>query len=236
MSRGLLVPRVAGAVVDAGDDVGRSQGGEVRVQADLRTGCAPSGWQGDGFRDGGQAGDAGAVMAGRAVGGVFPAHRQPDDDGCVAAADDQGVAGGELADHVGGEDGVAGVVVLAGFAGGGGAAEGGGGLQGGGVADAGEPDFGAGGVHDDAGAVDAPAVAELGFAVGDGDDLDALAAGVGEPGRQGDGADLGDFVQGHEQGWVEAAAGHLAAEQGGGVVQFAGQAGEQWRDGGVFAA
>jgi hypothetical protein len=76
----------------------------------------------------------------------------------------------------------------------GGAAEHRRGIEGVGIADAWEPDLGAGGVQDDAGAVAAPAGAELGLAVGDGDDLDALAARVGQPGRDRDRADLGDFV------------------------------------------
>ena len=54
-----------------------------------------------------------------------------------------------------------------------------------------------------AGAVGAPPAAQLGFAVGDGDDLDALAAGVGQPGRHRDRADLGDLVQGHQQRRVQ---------------------------------
>ena len=87
-----------------------------------------------------------------------------------------------------------------------------------------------------AGAVGAPPAAQLGFAVGDGDDLDALAAGVGQPGRDRDGADLGDLVQGHQQRRVEPAAGQPAAGQRGGVVDLAGQAGEQRRDRGVLAA
>ncbi len=72
--------------------------------------------------------------------------------------------------------------------------------------------------------------------MGDGDDLDALPAGVGEPGRDRHGTDLGDLVQGHQERRVESAAGHPAASQRGGVVQFAGQAGEQGGDGGVLTA
>ena len=61
----------------------------------------------------------------------------------------------------------------------------------------------------------APPGAELGFAVRDGDDLDALAAGVGQPGRDRYRADLGDLVQRHEQRRVEPPAGHPAAGQRG---------------------
>jgi len=69
---------------------------------------------------------------------------------------------GELADHLGCHDRVAGVDVAvfrvaaepgAGFLHGRGAAQFGGGVEGVGVGDAGQPEFGAGGVHDDTGAV-----------------------------------------------------------------------------------
>src|ERR1022692_3347645 len=149
---------------------------------------------------------SGSWAGGRwAVAAVVPAHGEAGDDGGAAAADDQGASGGELADHFGGHDGVAAadVVVVAAvqvdaavFLHGGGAAQGGGGVEGGGVGDAGEPDLGAGGVHDDPGSVGSPAGAELSFAVRHGDDLDAFSAGVCEPGRDRYRADLCDLVQG----------------------------------------
>src|SRR6266568_5674905 len=96
---------------------------------------------------------------------------------------------------------VVGVVVVArleevaGFLHRGGAAQGGGGVQHGGVGDARQPDLGAGGIEDDAGAVGAPAGAELGFAVRDGDDLDAFAPRVCEPGGDRNRANLSDLVE-----------------------------------------
>src|SRR5712691_10861592 len=163
---------------------------------------------------------------GRARLRVFPGHPEPGDDGGVAAPDDQCPAGWQLPDHVGRDDEVAAGPFFAVFAHRGGAAEHGRGLQGVGVADGGEPGLRAAGVHDDAGAAGSPPAAELGFAVGDGGDLDAFAAGVGQPGRHRDRADLGDLVEGEQERGVEAAAGHAAAGQGGGVVDFAGRAGE----------
>ena len=246
-SRGVGVPGVLTAMGSARGRPTLRMGGwrQARCPAWARVRAAAGfpcrrGRLGDGEGAGGVSGAAGAL-----VGGVVPGHGQAGDDGGHAAADDERVPGGELADHVGGHDRVAGVGVVlvavaaedgAGFFHGGGAAQGGRGVEGGGVGDAGEPDLGAGGVHDDAGAVGAPPAAELGFAVGDGDDLDALAAGVGQPGRDRDGADLGDLVQGHQQRRVEPAAGQQAAGQGGDVVDLAGQAGEQRRDRGVLAA
>ena len=96
-------------------------------------------------------------------------------------------------------------VVLAAELPGGLPAQGAGGLQGGGVGDAGQPDL-----RREVSMMTwrrrRPTGGELGFAVGDGDDLDALAAGVGQPGRQRDRADLGHLVQGHQQRRVEPAA------------------------------
>jgi hypothetical protein len=57
------------------------------------------------------------------------------------------------------------------------AAEFGGRVEGGDVGDAGQEHLDRAGVQDDLAAVVAPAAGELGFAVDDGDDLDALAAG-----------------------------------------------------------
>ena len=74
-----------------------------------------------------------------------------------------------------------------------------GGLQGGDVGDAGQEHLHRGGVQDDLPSVVAPPVGQLGLAVHDGDDLDAFAAGVYQPERQRDRADLGDFVQAHQQ-------------------------------------
>ena len=71
----------------------------------------------------------------------------------------------------------------------------------------GSHDLGAAGVHHDLRAVIAPPLAQLGLAVHDRDDLHALAAGVGQPERQRDGADLGHLVQGQQQRRVQAAAG-----------------------------
>jgi hypothetical protein len=65
----------------------------------------------------------------------------------------------------------------------------------------------------------------LGLAVGDSDDLDS-AAGVGQPGGDGDGADLADLIQCHEQRRVEPAARHPAPGRPGDVMQFGGQADE----------
>ena len=95
----------------------------------------------DGASSGGLPGAAGAF-----VGGVGPGHGQAGDDRRHAAADDEGVPGRELPDHVRGHDRVAriGVVLVAvvpedgaGFFHGRAAAEGGTGVEGVGVGDAG---------------------------------------------------------------------------------------------------
>ena len=67
--------------------------------------------------------------------------------------------------------------------------------QGVGVGHARQDDPRAGGVHDDPGPVLAPPLAQLRLAVHHGDDLDALAAGVGQPLRQRHRAYLGDLVE-----------------------------------------
>ena len=126
------------------------------------------------------AGSAGrlAEAAGAAVGRVLPGAGQAGDDRGAAAADDQGEPGGQLADHVRGGDVVAGGVVLAADLPRGLAAQLGGRVEGGDVGDAGQEHLDRAGVQDDLAAVVAPAAGELGFAVHDGDDLDAFAAGV----------------------------------------------------------
>src|SRR5712691_530114 len=124
-----------------------------------------------------------AEAAGAAVGRVLPGSGQPGDDRSAAAADDQGEPGGELADHVRGGDVVAGGVVLAADLPGGLAAQLGGRVERGDVGDAGQEHLDRAGVQDDLAAVVAPASGELGFAVHDGADLDAFAAGVRQPGR-----------------------------------------------------
>ena len=123
-------------------------------------------------------GRRGALAAGAAVGGVAPGAGQPGDDRGAAAADDQGEPGGQLADHVRGGDVVAGGVVLAADLPLGLPAQRAGRLQRRGVGDAGQEHLHRAGVEDDLAAVVAPAAGELGLAVDDGDDLDALAAGV----------------------------------------------------------
>ena len=55
------------------------------------------------------------------------------------------------------------------------------------VSDAGQPDLATAGVHHDLSAVVVPAGAQLRLAVDDGDNLDAFAAGVGQPEGQRDG-------------------------------------------------
>ncbi len=97
-------------------------------------------------------------------------------------------------------------------------------LERGGVGDAGQPHLHPAGVQDDLAAVVAPAAAQLRLAVHDGDDLDALAAGVGQPGRQRDRADLGDLVQRHEQRRVQPAGRRGLAGLRGDVMDLAGQA------------
>jgi hypothetical protein len=118
-----------------------------------------------------------AEAAGAAVGGVLPGAGQPGDDRGAAAADDQGEPGGELADHVRGGDVVAAGVLLAADIPGHLAAQLGGRVERGGVGDAGQVHLDRAGVQDDLAAVVAPAAGQLGFAVHDGDHLDALAAG-----------------------------------------------------------
>ena len=146
---------------------------------------------------------AGCLAAGAAVGGVAPGAGQPGDDRGAAAADDQGEPGGQLADHVRGGDVVAGGVVLAADLPRRLPAQRARRLQRGDVGDAGQEHLHRGGVQDDLAAVLAPPLGELGLAVHDGDDLDALAAGVRQPGRQRDRADLGDLVQAHQQRRVQ---------------------------------
>ncbi len=79
-----------------------------------------------------------------------------------------------------------------------------------------------------------PPFGELGFAVDEGDDLDALAAGVRQPERQGHGADLGHLVQAHQQWGVEAPGLRGLANLGGDVVDLGRHRGEQRRDGGFL--
>src|SRR5258706_5427419 len=108
----------------------------------------------------------------------------------------RGVTARELADHVRGHYVVASVLVVAAFLHGDLTAKLGRHLQRLGVADARQPDLDAAGVEHDLGAVGVPAAAQLRLAVGDGDELDALPAAVGQPGRQWDGAGLNDLVDG----------------------------------------
>ena len=115
------------------------------------------------------------------------------------------------------------------------AAQGAGRLQGGGVGDAGQERLDRGGVQDDLAAVVAPAAGELGLAVHDGDDLDALAAGVRQPGRERDRADLGDLVQAHQQRRVQPPGRRRLPGDGGGVVDLGRHRGEQRGDRGVLA-
>src|SRR5690349_15529087 len=119
--------------------------------------------------------------AGAAVGAVAPGPGEAGDDGGVAAADDQSEPGGQLADHVGGGDVVAGGEVLAADLPRRLPAQDSGGLQGSRVGDTGQEDLHRGRVEDDLAAVVAPAAGELGFAVDDRDDLYAFAAGVSQP-------------------------------------------------------
>ena len=79
-------------------------------------------------------------------------------------------------------------------------------------------------------AVVTPAAGQLGFAVDDGADLDAFAAGVRQPGRQRDRADLGDLVQAHEQRRVQAAGPGGLAHLRGNIVDLRGHGGEQRSD------
>ena len=145
----------------------------------------------------------GVQAAGAAVGGVAPGAGQPGDDRGAAAADDQGEPGGQLADHVRGGDVVAGGVVLAADLPRRLPAQRARRLQRGDVGDAGQEHLDRAGVEHDLAAVVAPPFGELSFAVHDGDDLDALAAGVRQPGRQRDRADLGHLVQAHQQRRVQ---------------------------------
>ena len=136
--------------------------------------------------------------AGAAVGRVLPGTGQPGDDRGAAAADDQGEPGGQLADHVRGGHIVPGGVTLAAYSPGRLPAQRARRFQRGGVGDAGQEHLDRGGVQDDLAAVIAPASGELGFAVHDGADLDALAAGVRQPGRQRDRADLGHLIHAYQ--------------------------------------
>ena len=168
----------------------------------------------------------------RLVGGVLPRGAEPGDDGGVAAADDQRVAGGELADHVRRHH----VVPDRGARGSRRAAaavrsvkaawphSSAGHLQGGGVGDAGQPDLDPGGVQDDLGAVLAPPGAQLRLAVRDGDDLDALAAGVGQPGGSGTGQIWTTSSSAISSGGSSRPPGDGLPELGGDVVDLAGQA------------
>ena len=65
-------------------------------------------------------------------------------------------------------------------------------------------------------------------------DLDALAAGVRQPGRQRDRADLGHLVQAHQQRRVQAAGRRGLAHLRGDVVDLGGHGGEQRGDRGLF--
>src|SRR6266568_8085213 len=118
------------------------------------------------------------IAAGAAVGGVTPGAGQAGDHGGGPAADDQGEPGGQLADHVGGGDVVAGGVVLAADLPRRLPAQRARRLQGGGVGDAGQENLHRAGVQDDLAAVLAPPFGELGLTVDDGADLDAFAARV----------------------------------------------------------
>jgi hypothetical protein len=91
-----------------------------------------------------------------------------------------------------------------------------------------------GGVHDDLPAVVLPASGELGLAVHDGADLDALAARIRRPGRQWYRADLGDLVQAHPQGRVQPPRRRRLADQRGNVVDLGSHRGEQRRHGSVL--
>ena len=173
-------------------------------------------------------------MAGPAVGGVLPGARQPGDDRGAAAADDQREPGGQLADHVRGGHVVAAGVVLAADLPGRLPAQLGRRVQGGDVGDAGQEHLHRAGVQDDLAAVLAPPSGQLRLAVHHGDHLDALAAGVRQPERQRDGADLGDLVQAHQQRRVQPPGRRGLADLGGGVVDLGGHRGEQRRDRGFF--
>ena len=172
----------------------------------------------------------GVQAAGAAVGGVAPGAGQPGDDRGAAAADDQGEPGGQLADHVRGGDVVAGGVVLAADLPRRLPAQLGGRVEGRDVGDAGQEHLDRAGVEDDLAAVLAPPFGELGFAVHDGADLDALAAGVRQPGRQRHGADLGDLVQAHQQRRVQPAGGGGLAGLRRDPVDLGGHGSEQGRD------
>ena len=175
-----------------------------------------------------------AEAAGAAVGGVLPGLRQPGDDRGAVAADDQGERGGQLADHVRGGHVVAGGVVLAADLPRGLPAQGAGHLQRAGGGDAGQEHLHRAGVHDDLAAVVTPAFGELGFAVRHRDDLDAFAAGVGQPGRQRHRANLGHLVQAHQERRIQTAGVGGLAELGGDVVDLGGHGGEQRGDRGLL--
>jgi WD40 repeat protein len=106
---------------------------------------------------GGEWGDGRAQPPCGPVRGVVPGGAQAGDHGRVAAADDQGVPGRELADHVGSHDVVPDAVAVAAVPGALGeaglAAQLAGHLQRRGVGDTGQPGFDAAGVKDDLGAV-----------------------------------------------------------------------------------
>src|SRR5262249_38185335 len=186
-------------------------------------------------RGGGGAGGGGGV-----VGGVLQGDSEPGDGGGGAAREDRGVAGGELADHVRGHRVVpapAALIALpvaaaqadplgegclpAQFAGH---------FQRGGGGDAGQPHLDPAGVQDDLGAVLAPPGAQLRPAPPHRDELEALPAGVGQPGRQRDRASLDDLVQGHQQRRVQPSARHGLPGLGGDVVDLPGHGGEQRGD------
>src|SRR6202044_2711517 len=109
-------------------------------------------------------------------------------------------------------------------------------VEGVGVSNTAEDDLDASGIPYGVGAGAVPSSFELSEAVADGDDEDALAGAVGHPAGQGDGADLGDFVEGHEHGRVESAVWLERANEGGSGVDVFGERAEQGRDGGLFAA
>ena len=175
-----------------------------------------------------------AEAAGAAVGGVLPGAGQPGDDRGAAAADDQGEPGGQLADHVRGGDVVAGGVVLAADLPRRLPAQRARRLQRGDIGDAGQEHLHRGGVEHDLASVITPAVGELGLAVHDGDDLDAFAAGVRQPERQRDRADLRYLVQAHQQRRVQPPGRRGLAELGCDPVDLGGHRGEQRGDGGLF--
>jgi hypothetical protein len=171
-----------------------------------------------------------AAAAGPAVGPVVPGPGQPGDDRRVAAPDDQGEPGGQLADHVRGGDVEVARVVLPVDLPARLPAQRAGGLQGGGVGDAGQEHLHRAGVPDNLAAVVLPPSRQLGLAMHNRDDLDALAARIRQPLRQRDRADLGDLIQAHQQRRVQPSRLRRLPHQRRDVVDLGGHRGEQRGD------